>query len=127
MSMKLKIGFTVEAETLFGLMAKFLPIEDLHIEELGDRPAKVARLAHARAPGGSGGKLNLKGGVNAVIMAALADGQPRRYSELKAKVNAAGYAATGIGSKLGRLKELGVAENVSPGLWRLAEAQKKSA
>lgn len=46
---KFKIGFTIPAETLFGMMSKFLPIEDLHVEELMEQPQqpqiKQARIA----------------------------------------------------------------------------------
>ena len=34
MSVKFKLGFTVSAETLFGLLSKMLPIEDLSVEEV---------------------------------------------------------------------------------------------
>ena len=51
MSVKFKIGFTVPAETLFGMMAKFLPIEDLHVEEVIDHPhVKQATISKIEKP-----------------------------------------------------------------------------
>ena len=47
-TMKFKIGFTIAGETLFGLIAKFLPIEDLSVEELVDKTPQ-AQPAPARA------------------------------------------------------------------------------
>jgi hypothetical protein len=41
MSIKYKIGLTITAETLFGMMAKFLPIEDLYVEEILPQPTRV--------------------------------------------------------------------------------------
>ena len=44
MSVKFKLGFTVSAETLFTLMSKLLPIEDLSVEEVIERPPVPAHL-----------------------------------------------------------------------------------
>jgi hypothetical protein len=130
MTMKLKIGFTVSAETLFGLMAKLLPIDDLHIEELGDtaRPS----LAPAKAAPKQIGKPHkpppkqqrrrtgpdLKSGVNRIIVEALSGG-PRRASEIKPLLKAAGFAESGVGSRLEKLREQGIVHQPEFGLWQL--------
>jgi hypothetical protein len=131
MTMKLKIGFTVSAETLFGLMAKLLPIDDLHIEELGEtaRPS----LAPAKAAPKQIGKPHkpppkqqrrqsagpdLKSGVNRIIVEALSGG-PRRASEIKPLLKAAGYAESGIGSRLEKLRAVGIVHQPEFGLWQL--------
>lgn len=131
MAVKFKVGFTMSAETLFGIIAKFLPVEDLHVEEIAPKVEKIARLEgpkkrHPRAkrPSGPGYPPNLEEGVNGVIMRFLADGQAHRFADMRAAVGKAGYSPTGIGSKLDRLRELGHVERVALGMWRRIEAKK---
>ena len=128
MKVKYQIGFTVDAETLFGLIAKFLPFEDLHVEEIvphAPRPQKLAapmamQRTMKRAPRKRGYPINLNDGVNGVIMGVLADGQPHRYAELKVAVTAAGYAGSGIGSRMERLHAHKAIAKTDYGLWRKA-------
>lgn len=137
MTVKFKVGFTMSAETLFGIIAKFLPVEDLHVEEiapLAEPPklAKVARLIHQGAEPKPQARNRYSGpsletGVNAVILRMLEDGLPHRYAEVKKAVGAAGYAASGIGSKLAHLKELNAVHQPEIGLWQIGEAKKKTA
>jgi hypothetical protein len=138
MTVKFKVGFTMSAETLFGIIAKFLPVEDLHVEEiapLAEPPklAKVARLIHHGAEPKPQARRNrysgpsLETGVNAVILRALEDGKPHRYGELKQGLGAAGYAASGIGSKLAHLRELNAVHQPEIGFWQIGEAKKKTA
>jgi hypothetical protein len=136
MAVKFKVGFTMSAETLFGIIAKFLPIEDLQVEEIEPprpplRVEKIARLvapppAKPRRSGNRYLGVNLEGGVNAVILKALEDGKPRRYGELKKVVGDAGYAPTGIGSKLARLKDLKAVHQPDLGVWQIGEARKRA-
>ena len=133
MAVKFKVGFTMSAETLFGIIAKFLPIEDLQVEEIGvseklPKIGKIARLAGPkRVVRNRHSGFTLEGGVNGVIMKTLEDGQPHRFTEIKKAVGAAGYAGTGIGSKLSRLRELKAVHSTGVGLWRIGEQAKKSA
>lgn len=131
MPMKYKIGFTVDAETLFGMIAKFLPFEHLSVEEVVERHEPPPRLPKSvqsskpikRSSPGSGKTINVVDGMNGVIMRTLADGQPHRYADLMRAAEAAGFAKTGIGSKLTRLKELGHIERANKaGMWRIAAA-----
>ena len=80
MTVKFKVGFTMSAETLFGIIAKFLPVEDLHVEEV---PPDVlpyqpsARLAHEGRSGRTARRrIKLDQGANGFITRALADGKP---------------------------------------------------
>jgi hypothetical protein len=131
MAVKFKVAFTMNAETLFSIIAKFLPIEDLHVEEIPEH--KVEKIARLSGPENRLKRRNrytgpaLEGGLNGVILKALEDGQSHRYAELKQVVTAAGYAGTGIGSKLSRLRELKAVHQPDLGLWRIGEAKKKSA
>jgi len=138
---KFKVGFTMSAETLFSIIAKFLPVEDMSVEEVPERVvaplSKVARQVAGLAPPpkpkhppqqrGRHSGPSLESGVNAVILRALDDGNVHRYRDLKAAVGAAGYAPTGIGAKLARLRELNVVHQPDLGFWQIGEAKKKSA
>lgn len=133
MSVKFKIGFEIDAETLFGIIAKFIPLDNLAVEEVIERPhaappriaspERIAKSHHfmdghkmvgvkaaqknkrARAPPGF--PINLEDGVNGVIMGVLADGQPHRFKEFGKASAAQGYARTGTGSRLKRLLKHG--------------------
>jgi hypothetical protein len=138
MAVKFKVGFTMSAETLFGIIAKFLPIEDLQVEEIEPprTPLRVEKIARLGGPENRPAPLkgrnrysgpSLEGGVNAVILKALEDGKPRRYAELKKALAASGYAASGIGSRLARLKDLNAVHQPDLGLWQIGgEARKRA-
>ena len=130
---KYRLAFTMPAETLFGLLAKLLPIEDLSVEELAPTPARLAKVKPVAlsppSPQKRARAINAKEGVNGAIMRVLADGKPHRYAELKLAVAAAGYAGSGIGSRLERLHAHQAIVRVGPGLWQKAAAddERKSA
>jgi hypothetical protein len=136
MTVKFKIGFTIDAETLFSIVAKFLPLENLAIEEVVERPRTPTPRTLTAAPlpprrrrargGGKGGiGPNLAAGVNRIVVECLSDGQPHRAVELKALLKAQGYADSGIGSRLDRLREHKVVFQPDLGLWQLTEAYLK--
>jgi hypothetical protein len=124
MTVKFKIGFTIGADTLFGLMSKMLPIEDLEVEELPVKPTLAERAIaiahrkpqHKKLKRASPGP-NLEKGVNGVIMAALSDG-PKRAIEIQPKVVAAGFSANSVTSRLEELRKYGVIERNNDGMWR---------
>lgn len=132
MSVKFHVGFTIAADTLFDLVSKMLPIEDLHVEEIIERtpssfdvrrlnelkPSKPPKPPKPSEP--KNVKFNLAKGVNAAIVGTLADGKIHTYAELKAMLNAKGFAGSGIGSRLNKLLTYGVIAHTGPGLWRLA-------
>jgi hypothetical protein len=138
MTVKFKIGFTIDGETLFGMIAKFLPVEDLQVEEVGPRVvpvatvatvATVARVARLVAPISPPRErrrgrvpMQLDQGANAIIIKALADGKPHSAGALKPLFRAAGYADSGVGSRLDKLKDAGVVHQPEFGLWQLTEA-----
>ena len=119
---KYKIGFAISAETLFGLLGKLLPIEDLEVEELialEPKPKPAHRLEHAKPKRHRDRGPNLEAGVNQIIMQALAGG-PKRAVDLKAVVQAGGYASTGIGSRLERLRHHKIIHRPKPGVYEIA-------
>ena len=71
MSVKFKVRFTISGETVFALIAKMLPIEDLEVEEI---PVKslaeraIHKIAHKPKGKGSAGRMPMKldSGINKV-------------------------------------------------------------
>jgi hypothetical protein len=78
MAVKFKIGFTIDAETLFGLISKFLPLENLSVEEVALRPAHAApprlskiaeRVERAKPKQKRASRgMDLKAGVNRIMV-----------------------------------------------------------
>jgi hypothetical protein len=140
---KFKIRFVVPAETLFSLMAKMLPIEDLHVEEVIERPdqspnamflkgveiakkfEKAVRKPTLRKKRQN--RLDLDNGINAILIDILKDGVPHRAVEMKAPVKAGGYSENSVGSRLQSLREQGVVEQTGDSQWRLIIPLKESA
>jgi hypothetical protein len=122
---KFKIGFVMDSESLFGLIGKFLPVENLSVEEIVERPPKLPlqAIAHAvnhitkRAKKRASPGPNLKKGINGIIMMALLDG-PKRANALKPKVKAAGYSENSVNSRLEKLRQYGALEMVGDGTWK---------
>jgi hypothetical protein len=129
MSVKFKIGFTIAGETLFALMSKMLPIENLSVEELA--PASKTPLAdraiehhrkkflprkhvNTRArPGPS-----LTRGINMIIVGELEKG-PKRAIEMQPKLKAAGFSPNSVTSRLEALQGHGIVVRVGDGRWKL--------
>ena len=122
--MKFKVGFTIGSETLFAMIAKMLPIEDVSIEELA--PIKADRvitgirahpqIARKKKRDRGGPRLNM--GINAIIMAELKE-SPKRAVEMQTKVTAAGFSANSVTSRLEALRDHGVVSRVGDGRWKL--------
>lgn len=135
MSVKFRLGFTVEAQTLFALMSKLLPIENLHVEELIEREPKLAIAAHRTALPkrrggtrgfGSRGGVKIDAGANLIVIEALSNG-PRRAAELKPLLKARGFSPSGVGSCLSKLRKAGVVEQPELGVWQLARKNESAA
>jgi hypothetical protein len=127
MTVKFKIGFTIDGETLFGLMSKFLPIDNLSVEEMVERQPRIPieAIAHAvkhitkpkrTAKRASPGP-NLEKGLNGIIMAALSSG-PQNAKDLLPKAVAAGFSPNSVTSRLEELRKFGTIERVGDGTWR---------
>ena len=137
MNMKFKIGFTIDGETLFGMLSKMLPIENLSVEEivpkptLAERAIAVNRLTQQaidqkrfppvrkkadykrQSPGPS-----LTKGVNMVIVHEL-DSGPKKATEIQPKAKAAGFSPNSVNSRLEALRNHGVVGRIGDGRWRL--------
>ena len=137
MSVKFRLAFDVEAETLFKLMSKLLPIDNLDVVEL--RPSAPKLMAQPKltaskpkhrggATGlGARGGVDINSGAARIIIEALSDGKPHSAVELKPLVGKAGYAESGVSSRLEKLKAHGVIHQPDVGLWAIGEQPKKGA
>jgi hypothetical protein len=126
MSVKFRLGFTVDAQTMFSLMAKLLPIEDLNVEELIEheaiRPApRIAKpQAQVRKPytRTRRGDPPTGGGRFAAIKPALELG-PLTLPEIRAILIKAGFAANGLSSAITAWRGFGLIEKIEYGRYQL--------
>lgn len=125
MTVKFRIGLTITGETLFGLLSKMLPIEDLSVEEIGPSAAVAKRLAAEPKRIGKRQRPNrgpdLKRGINGIIVMALKDG-PKREVDIAVKVKAASYSPNSTSSRLEALRRFSVIERSDDGTWKLKDA-----
>jgi hypothetical protein len=115
---KYRLSFTVGAETIFELISRVMPIQDLEVEELSSNEQPVRQVAHLkrkkRIP-----QLNLKKGANRILLEVFSDGKPHRSKEVKAPLEAAGYSIQGVHSHLNRLRRHDVVYQPEAGWWQL--------
>lgn len=136
MAVKFRIGFTMDAETLFSMISKFLPLQDLHVEEIVERPppqfvppalSKVAQRVqraqiakpirqYKRRPSKP---MDLHAGINRIIIEAMSDGQPHSATEFKPLLEKGGYSPNSVGSRLQNLHEHGAVKHLGDGTWQL--------
>jgi hypothetical protein len=122
---------------MFMLLSKFLPIQDLSVEEMLPRPdpRDVATIKAAypekhirfdkqfdmpkptRQHGERGKAVDLTRGVNAVIMSVLSDGKKHTPLELRDAMEKTVYSPSGLGSRLERLRHFGFIHNPRKGEW----------
>ena len=133
---KFKIGFTIDAESLFTYVSKLMPsLHDFQVEEVYvappvvERPIpKVAQLVATRQIAKPIKKRKnfdrtrfLTSGANKVVLDILADKKPHNTDEIKAAMKAAGFAETGAGAKMSKLKNYGLVFQPEIGIWQLKE------
>ena len=136
--MKFKLGFTVQAETLLMMMSKFLPIEDLHVEEILDAPIKQqsivakliekAKIDKPKAPRKvmfkhESGK-SLKDFIHDYISQ-----NPKHiasWHEMSKYSVTLGYNKSSINNAVARLEKEGKIQRTAPGKYRLVEAKKSA-
>lgn len=129
MSVKLKVKFTIEAQTLFALASKLLPIEDLSIEELAPEHARaiakatqqvvLAKPQIKKVNRRGNNRFNPDKGVNKIILDMLADGKPHHVAEADGTIKEAGYSPNGMYSRIQRLQRHGLVFQPRAGLWQL--------
>jgi hypothetical protein len=124
MSVKFRVGFTLTGETLFELIAKMLPIENLSVEELAParhaeptpRLAKPAKKTRRQRPNPGP---DLKKGINRIIVEMLEGASSLRAVDFEPQVERAGYTRNSVSSRLEALKAHKVVEKLPDGTWRL--------
>jgi hypothetical protein len=138
---KFKIGFVGEAEVLFAMMAKLLPIDHVTVEEVTppappsiqptrvlaqqlvrhlDAPKLKPKLKPKQYKRHPSKPLDLHAGINRIIMEALADGFAHRAMDLRPLLKKGGFSENSVGSRLTNLREHGAVEQMGDGTWRLA-------
>jgi hypothetical protein len=144
MVVKYRLGLTISAETLFALLGRVLPIEDLAVEELAPTPMQAmpkaaqqpAQLAKPKLTKRRGTRtsesykqINLKAGVNGILMDILSDGQLHPTGEFKPAMRSRGFADAGTSSALAKLLKRGIVFQPEFGMWQLTKEyrQKESA
>lgn len=112
MPVKFRIGFEIDAETLFGIVAKFLPLENLSVEEvMTHRAPPTPRLPKTvdtpkikrRRPKGLNG-----GQIKVIADTVRARGRVMGYAEIGEALHTAGFARAGAGSAVKRAIMQGV-------------------
>ena len=131
MSVKFRVGLTIDGETLFALMAKMLPIEDLSVKELPPEPTlterafavnKITRHAiTASKRSRRSASVRLDKGINKVLVDALTE-RPMRALELQPLVKEAGWSGNSVNSRLESLRLKGFVTRISEGRWQLVKA-----
>jgi hypothetical protein len=133
---KFKIGFTIESETMFRMLSKFLPVDDLQVEEVLENPipkqAKIAKMIanHQElvAPPKTKPRkqrnhrpIKIGVGANRIIMDLLSDGLPHRAVELKPLFITMGLSPNGVGSALEKMKKRDFIYQPQIGFWQLSK------
>jgi hypothetical protein len=136
---KYKIGFTIQAETLFAMMAKMLPIDDVKIQEFIEPPlekqSKVAQQVIA-ALGAPQKEKPIKlqkhfyhpSGKTCqnFILEFLQKRPSATWSEMSHFLVSLGYNKSSVNNAVSRLVEKKFIERVTTGVYRLAGKQSKT-
>jgi hypothetical protein len=118
MSVQFKVAFTISGETLFAMISKMLPIEDLSVEEIAPTPAeRPIAIAHKLKVHKRKGVVRLDMGINRIIMEAI-DKQPTSVLDLRPKVKAGGYSPHSVSSRLEQLRRKGYVSPMGDGRWK---------
>jgi hypothetical protein len=131
---------------LFKLLAQFLPLEELHVEEIAptistiskddDLWTKTLQLRNeARAKRKKPKQfkrrppkpMDLRVGINKIIIKAMSDGKPHKAVEFKSLLKEGGYSSNSVGSRLQNLENNGVVIRQGDGTWILGQTMKESA
>ena len=138
---KYKVAFTISGETLFSLLAKTLPLDDLAVQEIVDE-AKFHQLSEQRAKLNEYLKPVIKHhrphkryatrkpvipfspntGINKILLSCLATGPHRAY-DMRPLLKEGGYSPNSVGSRLQKLAVRGIVIQHGDGLWSLAERE----
>jgi hypothetical protein len=116
MTVKFRIGFQIDAETLFGIIAKFLPLENMSVEEVVERPERpppgLPKTVMAALTRTDIKRRRSSRGVDGGQLKVLADHARAHgvvgFGDLGDALKAAGFAKAGVGSAIKRALDRGV-------------------
>jgi hypothetical protein len=135
MSVKFKIGFTIESETLFRMISQMLPVEDLSVEEvmvrqpqgigksvmdqLIEAPKKPKNAEHHfKHPSGKT--------VQDFVIEFLKTRPSATWAEMSKHTVSIGYNKSSINNAVSRLLLKKMLEKVAPGVYRLTKQARTS-
>jgi hypothetical protein len=129
MPVKYKIGFDIDGQTLFAVLAKFLPVDNVTVKEIISEPTpqplpkpqplpnpRIERKKYAKSAPSI--PMRLDAGINRIIVEALRS-RPHRAVEFKPMLKKAGYSESSVQSRLAELRLKGVVEQIWDGSWTL--------
>lgn len=126
-SVKFKVGFTIQAETLFSIIAKMLPIENLHVEEIIEHQeiktqSRIAKLV-AKMPQvkDSTRRFVHPTGkrVQDFIVEFMEKQSTANWKELSDLIESQGYHKSSINNGLNRLIEAKIIKRTGVGMYKL--------
>jgi hypothetical protein len=134
---KYKIGFTIQAETLFAMMAKMLPIDDVKIQEFIESPpekqSKVAQQVIAALGAPQQGKSKEKHFYHPsgktcqdFILEFLQKRPSATWAEMSHFLVSLGYNKSSVNNAVSRLVEKKFIERVTTGVYRMAGKHSKT-
>jgi hypothetical protein len=119
----------IEIEEYIRLTTHYVPFEVLDVVEITELPLPKAppavvaladklraRKYHRKLPPIP---INLKAGINRIILEILADGKPHRSSEIKPALKANGFSPNSAGSRLQYLEKKRHVIRNGDGTWQL--------
>jgi predicted DNA-binding protein YlxM (UPF0122 family) len=134
MSVKFQIGFTITSETLFAMMSKFLPIEDLSVQEILEQPkikqSAIAKLIEENRPKMISDKkkrmarFKHESGrtLQSLVEEAMAKNPDKLYGwgELSEFAYSFGFHKSSINNAITRMILQKVIEKAKPGMYKLS-------
>jgi hypothetical protein len=124
---KFKIGFTIESETLFFMMSKFLPVNDLHVEEIVDRSTEQIKLTLPKEKKSPKRVSHFKHSSGRTLQDFILEymnntsNYPVTWVELANRAESLGFRKSSINNGVTRLIKAKLIQRISSGKYKLME------
>ena len=134
MTVKFNMHIRIDADQFMEMIAQYLPfelqsVEEIVVEPLPKAPPAVVALANRfKAKRGRPSKpsnrkptkpMDLKAGINRILLEALADGKPHKAIEIRPMLVAGGFSPNSVGSRLQYLAKKGLVTQHGDGTWTI--------
>jgi len=134
MTVKFNMHIRIDADQFMEMIAQYLPfelqsVEEIVMEPLPKAPPAVVALANRfkvkrEKPSKPSNRrpsrpMDLKAGINRILLEALADGKPHRSAEIKPALVAGGFSPNSVGSRLQNLAQKGHVIQHGDGTWTI--------